>query len=141
MAAPHVAGVVALMQSVASTPLAPAQVESILKSTARPLPGSCSGGCGSGIVDAHAAVQAAMGGGGTPGPDPDPNPGAGELQNGTPVSGISGSAGNPLYWTINVPAGATSLQIATSGGSGDVDLYVRRGSQPTTSSWDCRPYR
>ena len=141
MAAPHVAGVVALMQSVASTPLAPAQVESILKSTARPLPGSCSGGCGSGIVDAYAAVQAAMGGGGTPDPDPDPNPGAGELQNGTPVSGISGSAGNTLYWTINVPAGATSLQIATSGGSGDVDLYVRRGSQPTTSSWDCRPYR
>ena len=143
MAAPHVAGVVALMQSVASTPLAPAEVESILKSTARPLPGSCSGGCGSGIVDAHAAVQAAMGGGGAPGPDPDPdpNPGAGELQNGTPVSGISGSAGSTLYWTINVPAGATSLQIATSGGSGDVDLYVRRGSQPTTSSWDCRPYR
>src|SRR5690606_27955137 len=139
MAAPHVAGVVALMQSVAASPLTPAQVESILKSTARPLPGSCSGGCGAGIVDAHAAVTAAAGGGG--GPDPDPDPGQGELQNGVPVSGISGASGSTRYWTIDVPAGATSLQIDTAGGTGDVDLYVRRGSQPTTSAYDCRPYR
>ena len=27
-----------------------------------------------------------------------------------------------------------------SGGSGDADLYTRFGSQPTTSSYDCRPY-
>ena len=26
-------------------------------------------------------------------------------------------------------------------GTGDADLYVRRGSAPTTSSYDCRPYR
>ncbi|WP_425486502.1 S8 family serine peptidase [Chiayiivirga flava] len=63
MAAPHVAGVVALMQSVGSTKT-PAQIETMLKNTARPLPGSCSGGCGAGIVDAYAAVVAAGGGGG-----------------------------------------------------------------------------
>ena len=28
-----------------------------------------------------------------------------------------------------------------SGGSGDADLYVRRGSAPTTSTYDCRPYK
>src|SRR3546814_7226715 len=28
-----------------------------------------------------------------------------------------------------------------SGGSGDADLYVKFGSAPTDSSWDCRPYR
>lgn len=140
MAAPHVAGVVALMQSAAPTPLSPAQVESILKSTARSLPGSCSGGCGAGIVDAHAAVQAAMGGGGGD-PGPGPGPGPGELQNGAPVSGVSGGSGSTQYWTLTVPAGATNLQIRTTGGTGDVDLYVRRGSQPTTSSWDCRPYQ
>jgi serine protease len=28
-----------------------------------------------------------------------------------------------------------------SGGTGDGDLYVRRGSQPTTSAYDCRPYK
>ena len=63
MAAPHVAGVVALMQSVGSVKT-PAQIESMLKSTARALPGTCSGGCGAGIVDARAAVVAAGGGGG-----------------------------------------------------------------------------
>ncbi|PJK00648.1 peptidase S8 [Lysobacteraceae bacterium NML91-0213] len=140
MAAPHVAGVVALMQSAASTPLTPAQVESILKSTARPLPGACSGGCGAGIINAKAAVDAAAGGGSGPGPDPEP-PGGGTLQNGVPVTGVAGGAGSTQYWTITVPAGATNLNIAMSGGSGDADLYVRFGSQPTTSAYDCRPYR
>lgn len=41
---------------------------------------------------------------------------------------------------ITVPAGALSLSVVVSGGSGDGDLYVRRGSQPTTSAYDCRPY-
>lgn len=140
MAAPHVAGVVALMQSAASTPLTPAQVESILKSTARPLPGACSGGCGAGIINAKAAVDAAAGGGSGPGPDPDP-PGGGTLQNGVPVTGVAGAPSSSQYWTITVPAGATNLNIAMSGGNGDADLYVRFGSQPTTSAYDCRPYR
>lgn len=59
MAAPHVAAVVALMQSVASTPLTPAQVESVLKSTLRAFPGSNDKPIGNGIVDAAAAVSAA----------------------------------------------------------------------------------
>ena len=59
MAAPHVAATVALMQSVASTPLTPAQVESILKSTMRAFPGSNDKPIGTGIIDAAAAVQAA----------------------------------------------------------------------------------
>ena len=59
MASPHVAATVALMQSVASNPLTPAQVESILKSTLRPFPGSNDRPIGSGIVDAAAAVSAA----------------------------------------------------------------------------------
>ncbi|MGH8081733.1 MAG: S8 family serine peptidase [Lysobacter sp.] len=54
MATPHVAGVAALMLSKANK--TPAEIESILKSTARALPGSCSGGCGAGIVNAAAAV-------------------------------------------------------------------------------------
>ncbi|AWV08063.1 S8 family serine peptidase [Marilutibacter maris] len=61
MAAPHVSALVALMQSVAPAPLTPAQVESTLKSTARALPGSCSGGCGAGIINARAAVDAVAG--------------------------------------------------------------------------------
>ena len=61
MAAPHVAGTVALMQAVrGSKPaLTPAQVESILKSTLRAFPGSNDQPIGAGIIDAAAAVSAA----------------------------------------------------------------------------------
>ena len=54
MATPHVSGVVALMLSVKPT-LTPDQVTSILQSTARAFPATCSQ-CGSGIVNASAAV-------------------------------------------------------------------------------------
>ncbi|MFB9445603.1 S8 family peptidase [Dactylosporangium vinaceum] len=57
MAAPHVAGLVALMLSRNPT-LTPAQVLTALQSHARPIPGTCSGGCGAGLVDAAATVAA-----------------------------------------------------------------------------------
>ncbi|EAU66549.1 S8 family serine peptidase [Stigmatella aurantiaca] len=133
MAAPHVAGVVALIQSVASK--TPAEIETILKSTARALPGSCTGGCGAGIVDAYAAVQAAKGGG-----NPNP-PGDNVLTNNVPVTGLSGSANTELRYTLAVPAGSSNLTIATSEGTGDADIYVKFGSAPTTTSYDCRPYK
>jgi len=60
MATPHVAGVAALMLA-ANPNLTPDQVEATLKSTARAFPAACSG-CGAGIVDAQAAVNAALGG-------------------------------------------------------------------------------
>ena len=66
--------------------------------------------------------------------------GSNVLQNGVPVTGLSGSKNTKLYYTVVVPAGASNLAITTSGGSGDEDLYVKLGSQPTTSSYDCRPY-
>ncbi len=31
--------------------------------------------------------------------------------------------------------------IAEMTGTGDADLYVKKGSQPTTNSYDCRPYK
>ena len=57
MAAPHVAGVVALMQSAVDGRLTPAQVADILKETARPLLVACPQGCGAGMADADAAVD------------------------------------------------------------------------------------
>jgi pseudolysin/vibriolysin len=66
--------------------------------------------------------------------------GTGGLQNGVPVSNISGAQGAKKYYTVTVPSGS-NLTIAMSGGSGDADLYVKKGSNPTTSSYDCRPYR
>lgn len=62
------------------------------------------------------------------------------LQNGVPVTGISGATGNQQFWTMSVPSGASNLQFQISGGTGDADMYVRFGSAPTTSVYDCRPY-
>lgn len=62
------------------------------------------------------------------------------LSNGVPVTGISGATGNQQFWTMSVPAGASNLQFQISGGTGDADLYVRFGSPPTTSTYDCRPF-
>jgi len=133
MAAPHVAGVVALVQSVAPTALSPAAVETLLKNTARALPGACSGGCGAGIVDADAAVTAALGG-------TNPNPGTGTLQNNVPVTGLGAASGASLSYTVAVPAGRSQLKVTIAGGSGDADLYVRSGSAPTDTVYTCRPY-
>ncbi|SEA33189.1 serine protease [Thiothrix caldifontis] len=57
MATPHVSGVVALMLAAKPT-LTPDQVESLLKSSARAFPQPCAS-CGTGLLDATAAVQAA----------------------------------------------------------------------------------
>ena len=135
MAAPHVAGVAALLYA-ADPSITPTEVESILKSTARNFPASCSG-CGTGIVDAVAAL-AALDSGSTP--TPPPSSGDTVLNNGSTVT-VNGSANTERYYRIDVPAGASDLRIATSGGSGDVDLYVRAGARPTTSTYDCRPFR
>ncbi len=60
------------------------------------------------------------------------------LTNGVTVTAISGAAGSSSYFLINVPSGQTQLSIMMSGGSGDADMYIRRGSKPTTSSWEYR---
>ena len=133
MAAPHVAGVVAMMQSVAASPLSPADVESMLKSTLRAFPVSIDQDIGDGIVDAAAAVAAADGGVVAP-------PGGGSLADGVPVTGISGASGSEQSWTLVVPSGASNLTFKISGGTGDADMYVNFGSAATTGDWDCRPY-
>nr|WP_305852094.1 pre-peptidase C-terminal domain-containing protein [Aliikangiella sp. G2MR2-5] len=63
------------------------------------------------------------------------------LENGVAKTNLSGTKGDEQFFTLEVPEGATDLSFVISGGSGDADLYVRYGAQPTTSTWDCRPYR
>jgi serine protease len=70
-------------------------------------------------------------------PPPDDN----VLDNGVTVSNLSASTGNSLNYTMEVPSGASNLKFVITGGSGDADLYVKYGSAPTDSSYDCRPYR
>jgi len=50
---------------------------------------------------------------------------------------LSGTTGSQQYFSITIPAQAKGLVIETFGGSGDVDLYVKLGSSPSTSSYDC----
>lgn len=56
------------------------------------------------------------------------------------VSVTQSKAFSSLY-RVTLGEGVPSLEINTSGGSGDADLYVRYGEAPTLSDWDKRPYR
>lgn len=78
---------------------------------------------------------------GTTPPDPVDPPTDTVLENGTPVTSISGTKDQTITYTLDVPVGATNLAIDISGGSGDADLYVKFGAKPTLSSYDCRPYK
>lgn len=142
MAAPHVAGVAALMFSVNAN-LTPDQVETHLKNTTRSFPSgsTCStSNCGTGIVDAHAAVLAAQGGGNPP----PPPPGGNALTKGVAKTSLSGAKDSETRYTFEVPAGASNVTFTMSGGTGDADLYVKFGSEPTIAAGatgQCRPYK
>ncbi len=133
MASPHVAGVVALYLD-EFPGASPSQVEAAVEGAAIP----------NKVTDARTGSPNLLlnnfSGGSDPGPDPDPDPVDGTLANGTPKTGLSGGSGSLTYFTLAVPAGATNLSFAMSGGTGDADMYVRFGSAPTTSTYDCRPY-
>jgi serine protease len=126
MATPHVAGVVALM--LAKNPnLTPDDVEAKLKSSARAFPAACSG-CGAGIVDASAAVDAATGV--TP-----PTISETESNNtistansvataGTTVNGTMSTTTDTDYFVVQLPAGKTLSATMTPNSTSDYDLYI-----------------
>jgi hypothetical protein len=63
------------------------------------------------------------------------------LSNGVTVTGIAVDAGAwSCNYTLSVPTGASNLTFAMSGGTGDADMYVKFGAEPTSSVYDCRPY-
>lgn len=135
MAAPHVAGVAALMYAI-NPDLRPDEVESILTTTARSFPAvaerTCDTTlCGAGILDAFAAVNEVG----------DVPPGAtGSLQNGVPVTDIAASQDDFIVFQMEVPAGATNLTFSISGGQGDADLYVKFAQPPSLQDFDYRPF-
>jgi serine protease len=128
MATPHVVGVVALMLQAKST-LTPDEVTGILQSTARAFPTTCSQ-CGSGIVNASAAVDAAIGG-------TTPPPGSNEVEpnnsratsqlvptDNTTINGTMASSSDTDYYRMTLAAGATLVATLTPNASSDYDLYV-----------------
>ncbi|EHZ7429795.1 M28 family metallopeptidase [Vibrio cholerae] len=62
------------------------------------------------------------------------------LQDGTAKINLSGARGTQKRFTFELSQ-SKPLTIQTYGGSGDVDLYVKYGSAPSKSNWDCRPYQ
>ncbi|VAW79676.1 hypothetical protein MNBD_GAMMA12-1235, partial [hydrothermal vent metagenome] len=60
----------------------------------------------------------------------DPN----ELVPGTVRTGLAGAINDTFYYTIEVPPGATELSFLTSGGTGEMAMYVKQGAQPTTTA-------
>jgi len=134
MASPHVAGIVALMQAAAvgagRDPLTPAQVKTILRSTASPfvVPPPSNQSIGAGIANAAAAVAAAM--------EEIPADQSELLSNRVALTGQSGAAGDVRTYRLVVPAGVLSLNLRTYGGTGNVSLYVARDRTPTASDFD-----
>jgi serine protease len=125
MAAPHVAGVAALM--IARKPTVTlAELESKIKSTVRPFPASCVT-CGTGIVDANAAVNSMI-------IDPPPfsetesnnTTGTANAVTASPttVAGVMGTTTDTDYFVVQLPAGKTLVSTLTPGAGKDYDLHV-----------------
>lgn len=143
MASPHVAGVAALVWS-HFPDCSNAEIRSALAASADDLGAAGRDtSYGFGLVQAKDAVDylAEFGCAGSgDGPDEPTPPGAIALENGVTVSGLAGAGGDELLFTLDVPAMATDLSFVMNGGTGDADLYVKFGAEPTAGDWDCRPY-
>jgi len=96
--------------------------------------GGTGGGAGGGSAGGTGG-SGGSGGGGAGGGSADT-----VLQSGVAASGLSGATNSQAFFKITVPAGATTLTVALSGGTGDADLYVKSGARPTLTVYDCRPY-
>jgi serine protease len=151
MATPHVAGIAALM--LARNPaLTPDDLEARLKASVRPLAVACSVGCGTGIVDANLAVDAAVGAVTTPTPTPTPTPvtltavkevepnnaiaSAQALSLNVQVSASLASTTDTDYFKVVIPAGKSLVATMTPPATADYDLYAYNaaGSRVATST-------
>jgi serine protease len=134
LATPHVPATVAMMQGAAvaagKSPLTPAQVRQVLRSTARPfaVQPPASTPIGAGILDTAAATVAAT--------EDVGDEEAVALVSGTPETGQTGAAGDGVLYSLEVPAGARSLNLRSYGGSGNVSLYVSYDSVPTDTVYE-----
>lgn len=119
MATPHVVGIAALMLAVNSS-LTPDQIESLLKSSTRAFPGTCSQ-CGTGIINAATAVAAATGGGGGGGSCP-----AGYSEQSGTLSGTGSNSYKPgTAGYVSSVSGSHLAQLAGPSGT-DFDLYLQK---------------
>ncbi|WP_269748209.1 M4 family metallopeptidase [Enterovibrio coralii] len=63
-----------------------------------------------------------------------------EIAIGETVGSLSGSRGDTLFYRFAIPEDGSGVRVVLSGGTGDADLYVRKGATPSLTEYDCRPY-
>lgn len=142
MATPHVVGVAALVWSFFPQ-CTDDQIRSALQATSKDKGSSGRDNYyGYGIVQSADAYNylntygcdgdGSGGGGGGGGGNVDPVNGS--------LSNLSGARRAWDRYTWEIPEGVTTMTVSISGGTGDADLYMRFGAQPSTSTFDCRPY-
>ncbi|GGQ28761.1 peptidase S8 [Shewanella litoralis] len=140
MATPHVSGVATLVWSY-HPECSATQIRAALNATADDLNvAGRDNKTGFGMVNATAA-KAYLDESCTGPTDPGTGSGDNELEKGVVKTGLAGAKNDELYYSLDVPAGATNLSFTMSGGTGDADMYVQYGASPTTSSYDCRPWK
>jgi hypothetical protein len=59
------------------------------------------------------------------------------ITSGTPMSGLSGAEDSQKYYRVTVPVGTKTLEVTTTGGTGDLDLYLRPGVPPSSTGVTC----
>lgn len=131
MATPHVVGAAALVWSYHQSCSA-SEIRNALRTTALDLYTSGRDNyTGYGLVQAQDAVNY-LNTNGCSGS----NPGGGNVTT-ISESNLSASRRDWLYYTIDVPAGASKISATLGGGSGDADLFLNLGSDPTTKNYEC----
>lgn len=69
---------------------------------------------------------------------PEPPPPPTEIKSNERIKNLSGDKGSKFYYYVNVPPHSKMLQVQTSVGTGDVDLYTRAYKIPEVEKFDCR---
>ncbi|MGH7593174.1 MAG: hypothetical protein ACRELE_04920, partial [Gemmatimonadales bacterium] len=59
------------------------------------------------------------------------------LSNAVQLGPATWNSGALAYYTFQAPIGTLSIDVATFGGSGNAELFVRAGINPTTADFDC----
>ncbi|MEJ7806511.1 MAG: PPC domain-containing protein [Telluria sp.] len=60
------------------------------------------------------------------------------LTSGVALGGQGAAVGAWKYYTIDVPAGKSSVKFSVNGGNGDADMFAKLGTLPTAASYNCK---